>query len=420
MNSSSKPNVMNQDVFSLIKAIREKMTTNIVENKSLVTDIPKPILENIKKIKAICNKNYADQSYYGSAALNRQMLLDKDLADLLTPETLKYIFLMDIWAERGGIITKEDGRTRIIESRTNHPLAIHRNSTGYISMADALCFGFSEGMKTINFIPNNEPDYSPTLYKDQQKRFHTVTTRIVENINTLATQLGLALEDHLTNSSTEPLQLLTRFKRVAGVIARIKDKDKNDQLLNVPGYTPKDIKDQVINGFETMLTLISEEKQGKPTSLDDLADRFIRNENVLLDGWVIHGFYDRAHMEAGIELDTQFKIGDNNYTFSEILERMISKCQSNLADPQLKIAIEQFDVRLQLVENDLKNRFTDEFSAELAQEKIKLEEEKKGEEKLSSTEKSGLAFFQKNQTTSKEKIAEDLNPTLKNPSGSNR
>lgn len=365
MRSYSNPNLMNQDVFSLIKAIKE----NLAPSDLASGVVPATIQENIKQIKELCDSQYSDQSYYGSTALNRKMLLNKRFSELLTPETLKYIFMLDLWADRKGMITM-DGRTRTFNSMPTHPLAIYRNSTGHISMADAILFGFSDGLKAVKFMTNNEHNYSPELYKQQREQFDTHTATIVQNLNTLATELGLNAEAHLTTAKTGPLQLLARFKHVAKVIAKIKEEGKNNTLLYVPGYSPGSMRSQTASGLNTVLSIISKEPQGAPTSLDDLAERFIRNEKALLEGWVIHGFYDRAHMEAGLEQDTTFRIGSANYTYSEILESMITKCEAKLTDPSLKIAIEQFDVRLHLVENDLKNRFPSECSAVIAQNNV--------------------------------------------------
>lgn len=45
--------------------------------------------ENIKKIREICNTKYSNKGFFGHAALNRKMLLDKEIADLLTKDSIK-------------------------------------------------------------------------------------------------------------------------------------------------------------------------------------------------------------------------------------------------------------------------------------------------------------------------------------------
>ncbi|WP_367606151.1 hypothetical protein [Legionella sp. W05-934-2] len=82
---------------------------------------------NIQQIKAICYARYSNQSFYGNAALNRQMLLDPDIAKLLTPEVLTYLF-------------------------THEPTSgekIYRNSGGAINLRDAIYYGFHDGLDVI-------------------------------------------------------------------------------------------------------------------------------------------------------------------------------------------------------------------------------------------------------------------------------
>ncbi|KTC79530.1 hypothetical protein Lche_1550 [Legionella cherrii] len=97
----------------LIKEMRKKFP---LKHRKL--NISSEASENIKKIQSICNKDYFNQSFYGSAALNRKILLDKRIANLLTPETILAILFFHTETNR---LDKK--------SKT----AIWRNSSGYIS-----------------------------------------------------------------------------------------------------------------------------------------------------------------------------------------------------------------------------------------------------------------------------------------------
>ena len=62
--------------------------------KQLATVQPsKEITKKIEEIQEICNKKYFFTSYYGDTALNRMILRDLDISNLLTPDVLKYIKL---------------------------------------------------------------------------------------------------------------------------------------------------------------------------------------------------------------------------------------------------------------------------------------------------------------------------------------
>ncbi|MGQ3889275.1 hypothetical protein ACQUW5_09615 [Legionella sp. CNM-1927-20] len=143
---------------------------------------------NIKKIQKICNNEYFDQHFYGSAALNRMILLDKRIADLLTPETI--IALFAIHAKT----TKLDQTSSI---------GILRNSTGYLSLAAVLFYGFSEGLETIKLMPNNEPNYGIQHYQEQKKKFTKNTAKIIKNIEQAAASLNINIDNKKTLAEVE-------------------------------------------------------------------------------------------------------------------------------------------------------------------------------------------------------------------------
>ncbi|WP_392537223.1 hypothetical protein [Legionella sp. 227] len=206
----------------LLKEMRKKFP---FINREL--HISSEVKENIKKIQSICNKDYFNQSFYGSAALNRKILLDKRIADLLTPETILAILSLHT------ATTHLDKKSKI---------AIWRNSSGYISLAAALFYGFNEGLETIELMPNNESQYSSKEYQEQKKKFKENTSRIIENIKKAAELLEISPQAEELQLKTEEKQSLTQlFQSIEDTITKIKKDNKSNELLYVPTYTPDDI-----------------------------------------------------------------------------------------------------------------------------------------------------------------------------------
>ena len=114
------------------------------------TELTSEIKTSLENIQSICNSKYFNQRYYGHAALNRKMLLDAEIAALLTPEVLTYIF-------------------------TNQPTdltKINRNSTpGGIILQNAIYHGFKDGLHIIHRMPNNDKEYGPQAYERQKSNF---------------------------------------------------------------------------------------------------------------------------------------------------------------------------------------------------------------------------------------------------------
>ncbi|KTC65263.1 ADP-ribosyltransferase exoenzyme [Legionella adelaidensis] len=308
------------------------------------------IKANLKKLKSLCDSQYSNQSFYGNAALNRQMLLNKEVATLLTPAVILYLFTNTPTAE-----------TKIV-----------RNSTpGGIALRDAIYYGFADGVETIKYITNNEKKYGPEAYTIQKRNFEENTLAIVRAIKEAGNVEQLDKEEDLFGCS-----LSEKFKVIINTIDYLKQKNKSKALLHVPGYSPEDMRKQVKWGFSSLCQIIRADLRTE--SLDSLCENFLQSPEATLDGTVIHLFYDRAHIEAALEQDTQITMGGKNYTFREIFGKMIEKITTH-PEKYPASTIEQFYLRFGLVEKDLKNRFSDYVRAEpsesaLPSEKPRIQE----------------------------------------------
>ncbi len=298
-----------------------------LKNKKAV-EYTDEIKNKISQIKKICDSKYLNQSFYGNAALNRQMLLDTELAKLLTPDILNYLFTQP----------------------NPTPLEkINRNSTGQINLRDAIFYGFNDGLYLIKMMPNNEADYSPQKYSQQKDSFANNTLPLVNNIEIASgekhSEQILALEGSLSD-------LLTY---VANQVQIIKQNGGSNVLLFVPGYTPQNMRDQVGWGFNQLLSKLSNPNLANET-LESLCQQFLSTPEAILDGRVVHLFYDRAHFESALEQNTTISVGGKKYTYRDLFDCMVKELDAN---PELySEAREQFALRLNLVKKDLDSRKT--------------------------------------------------------------
>ncbi|STX42177.1 Uncharacterised protein [Legionella donaldsonii] len=329
-----------------MKKLDKKVRARIEETTDAVA--------NIQKIKTICADRYSDKVYYGNAALNRKILLDKEIADLLTPETMALIFDEHQQLKKQGKLSPEDS------------IAIRRDekeNDTYISLADALLFGFKDGLHVIEHLPNNEKRYGPKEYDEQKKSFRENTRRIIENLLNASRLFGLnpnaTKYQHQENDSSF-LPLGRRFAQIEMVIGLIKRDSKGDDLVFVPGFEAAHIRSQCVRGFRNICQI----KEDAPnsyvvvekgiTSLNDLVSKFISDPGLLFDSSISHLLYDRVHFEACLEQDTILRIGKNEYRLADFFREVIKLCASS---PDYYAAQEQFDLRMHLVEAHLQDKF---------------------------------------------------------------
>lgn len=347
-----------------------------VNIKKLLDDIKfKPLniapsasaLANIEKIKKICDEEYSNKSALGASSLNRKILLDKRIADLLTPETIVTIFSL-----RSNMKDKIDPLS---------PIVIRRDKE-YSTIADAIYYGFSDGTEVIQLMPNNKAD-DPNVdnvkdYQAQKNNYEMHTKRIVNNIKDAASLLSISqVNTAYVNPPTETPSLLKRYDIIVDAIEKLRDENKSNELLKVEGYTTDQIRGQVSPGFRRLCEVIGAKFTSsvsddyvrittiqKPSTLEEFSKAFINSDTALLDSLIVHQFYDAKHFQAAIEQNSIIVIGGKNYHFKDLLREMIKQCELSKGS----LAYDQFKIRLHLVVNDLRNRFPEYVKATHDQE----------------------------------------------------
>lgn len=365
---------INQHVDGQIQLVNKGLSENIdpirllADMKKLDKGIRAQIVEktdavaNIKKIKAICDDRYTDQVYYGNAALNRKILLDKDIADLLTPETIALIFDEHQQLKKQGKLDRLGADDNIALVR------LGKEEDKYISLGDALFFGFNDGLDVIKHLPNNDKKYGPDQYENQKQSFTGNTTRIVENLLKASLIFGLiptATKYKLQETGNHFLPLSKRFAQIEMVIGLIKKDGQGDKLVFVPGFKPTDIRIQCVRGFRSVCLIKEEEPnicvvvEKGIKSLNDLAIKFVSDPKLLLNGSISHLVYDRVHFEACLEQNTILRIGEKDYTLADFFREVVKLCVSS---PDYYIAHEQFALRMGLIEAHLQEKFPKQWT----------------------------------------------------------
>ncbi len=314
-------------------------------------------MANIQQIKAICADRYSDKVYYGNAALNRKILLDKEIADLLTPDTIALIFDEHQQLKKQGKLGRLSPEDSIAIKRDE------QEKDTYISLADALLFGFKDGLNVIEHLPNNDKRYGPKEYDEQKKSFRENTGRIIENLLNASRLFGLnpnaTKYQHQENDSSF-LPLGRRFAQIEMVIGLIKRDGQGDELVFVPGFEAAHIRSQCVRGFRNICQIKEEAPnvyvvvEKGITSLNDLVSKFISDPTLLFDSSISHLLYDRVHFEACLEQDTIIRIEKNEYRLSDFFREVIKLCASS---PDYYAAQEQFDLRMHVVEAHLQEKF---------------------------------------------------------------
>ncbi len=304
------------------------------------------VMRNIRNIVNKCNEKYHNKRFYGNAALNRMILLDAELAHWLTADVILYLFTHD-----------------------PHESEKIRRDDGLINLRDAIYYGLSEGLDVVKFMPNNEEKYSPDLYHLQKENFKSHVMAIVNNISIAARKVEIRVTEPIEPNITPETvrrELKPQFETVVSVIQAIKGESKSDKLLDVPGFSAMEMRQQVIAGFLALCRSLGITLEDSLTisgmGLATFCERFLNSEKALLDGTVIHAFYDRAHLEAALEQNTKIKIGGIEYTFADILKCMVEKITAN--PEKYPVASEQFYIRTLLVRRDLQKRFPKEYEGQ--------------------------------------------------------
>lgn len=327
----------NINIAKIIDAIKKSLKESGLDENLVTADT----LKRVQAIQNQCNEQFYDQQFYGNAALNRKMLLDSNIASQLSVYVLLYIYI------------------------SNNKLQIKRNSTQSTSLADAIYYGFFDGLDTLKYMPNNESKYGISEYEEQKENYENNTKKIINTILQLAERLGVNTNDEIYQEKEEKEKNVTQlFKKIEVAIDQLKQEKKSNELLRVPNFTADQIRDQSKRGFTKLCDTLAVNIQpnldrtvfviSKPDTLASFTDKFMASVDTALNGSVGHLFYDRVHLEACIEQNTTIQISEVNYQFRDILREIIKKCD---AQPDGNIIKEQLSIRLKSVARDLKVRF---------------------------------------------------------------
>jgi hypothetical protein len=203
-------------------------------------------------------------------------------------------------------------------------------------------------------------------------KYNSNTLRIVHNIQQAA-QIESIDENDLVEFYQSSLK--AQYEHIVRTVNLLKAQHKSADLLFVPGYSVDEMRSQVREGFHALCDILKVNL--KKESLDSFCKKFLQSPQALLDGTVIHLFYDRAHIAAALEQDTLINIGGKSYTYQEIFRSMIDKIATQ-PDNYPSCAKEQFYLRFSFMASDLKKRFFDEFNSQMDKQPIaaNLEDQK--------------------------------------------
>lgn len=105
------------------------------------------ITQKIANIKKICDTQYWDKRFSGNAALNRKILLDSEIAALLTPNVIQFLFTNDP--------TAKEMIKRSLLSNEN------------VSIKAAISYGLDHELFVLEHHPNNDFISKPLDYKQK-------------------------------------------------------------------------------------------------------------------------------------------------------------------------------------------------------------------------------------------------------------
>ncbi|MCL9683968.1 hypothetical protein [Legionella maioricensis] len=306
---------------------------------------PIPLTEEIRgqieKIRDLCDKKYCVKRTYGEDALNRMILLDKEIAKLLTPEVIQFLFTQK----------KPTANEQTI-----------RDDRTIRNIRDVIYYGFINGLLPIKFLPNNEPTYGLTKYQQKQANYEENTLSIVRNIVSAA-GVDLSQIEPLNESSLYESSLSTQFEVITGTINMIAPNETlRKELIKVNTFTFETIISQADTGFEALRIAITDKlkNEDQQINLDSFCEAFLNDPELILDADIGHSLLDRVHMEAAILSNKKITVGEKEYTYQEILREMVKKISDN-PNKYPPSAKQQLFLRFSIVENDLKNRFNEQF-----------------------------------------------------------
>lgn len=306
-----------------------------LQKRETASVVPADIQSDIGRLIAHCNQHYADQGFYGNAALNRLVLLDPFVAEILSKENV-IAFLMH---NENYFVTRVTAGNRNIR----------------IPFRDVLKYGFKDGLDVIAFMPNNEEPYGKEKYDEQKLKFKNNTLRIVE-----AMENALKVpQENRTQINPMPSPTYEELKQITNTIDKVKEKSKtgSEELLRVPGWTKEQIQNQMQGSFLKICNKL--ELKTSEVTVMEFCEKFLSNDTLLLDGEISHLFYDRLHLTAALESTVNIAFRDNERAnLRMVFYKMIEIISKNPG--KYKVAEEQLSTRLKLVFHELEEKFKSE------------------------------------------------------------
>ncbi len=333
--------------------IKQQINT-IKENKTLEFKAHTVSKSNIQAMTSICNQHYGNRRLHGNAALNRMIVLDGRIADLLTAPVIHYLFSQAVYKK-----------------------VLTRDGVNY-SLQDVIYHAFDNGLPAIQYTLNNQLDdnMSPNIaeleYQKLKYKFHNNTLRIVRNIYMVSDQYSEEHVHQLINKLTAfdindltkslPITLHNAHTIIQGC--------DTDELIQVSGFSAKQIIAQTHQGFELLCKLIdipiqeqliSDKKKLVVSGIEDLnklCQRVLTHKCVaFLNPSVNHLLFDRVHIEAALVSKLEIIIKDNTYSLIEFFSILINTFCKNPWQYHHAFA-EQLVINFQHVTFDLHRRIS--------------------------------------------------------------
>ena len=359
--------------------MREKLGKNhlvdalsiLIENKNDLSPTPEQ-KERIGDLIKHCNKNYSNQGAYGNDALNRLVLLDPIVADIISDLDILNIILKS---------PKE--QFCVIRTPRNKPEIL-------LDFKDVLLHGFKHSLEVLKYHPNNERDYGLKGYEEQQSKFEKNTVRIIRAIGTLVGENSTDLT--FVEDSVVSIKML--FREVCDDIdfLAVSD-DLKKQLLAVPGYTYDQIMTQTNMGFLSLIVRLGYQMSSELTqkTLTEFCEQVLNQQEVFLDGSISHLLYDRLHLTAALVNEKAYSFSDTpKISLSGIFSKLVEMIDANPA--KYAVVKKQFEMRLNLVYQKLHEKFYPEF---LALKKLNQEFDRVGTPLPESLDEQGTYLLMK-------------------------
>ena len=270
-----------------------------------------PVVQGIiDKILEMISTRHSRQIFYGAAALNVHILRDPEILDLLQEEGV----LEEIIRDKYFYEVFGEGRS---------------GESG-VTLHGVLKCGLD-----VHFLfdPANKENMSPEQYSKDKANYEKSSSLIIK-ILAIPSQ-DLIPKDFELLTTIDSSSMIKELKpELKVVIKEIESDSKQVKSWKVPKYTRESIQIQTIEGFQHVMDIILKEGEGRiykkdTLDIDDFCDLFLKNEEALLDGFVIHQFYDTAHILGGLTQGKEFVIGEKEYSYSEILTKLLDKLEED-------------------------------------------------------------------------------------------